>query len=600
MKLWRNLVGKLWMTFILLVSFVLFILTMMLLEFFENYHINETEKDLINTATKIAKIIETHNDEELKLALDVSWELIDDVSQVAVINDYNEYYHSPYADVSAYLPVSYILNDSELSTVFKKSKTVKKVTSPTADFNMDVNESPILIIGVPLHQEQDKNGAVFVYQSLAVMQETTRNTTKFILLAAGVAIILTTFFAFFLSTRITAPLRKMREAVLDVTRGKFGTKVPILTNDELGELATAFNQMGRQLKYNIDALSQEKEQLASILSSMADGVITFNRDGTILITNPPAERFLQYWHYKRDGHELNPEAVPAKVMELFSLAVSTEKEQVGEISLNGHYWVMLVSPLYSQKFIRGAVAVIRDMTEERKLDKMRSDFIANVSHELRTPISMLQGYSEAIVDDIASSEEEKKEIAQVIYDESLRMGRLVNDLLDLTRMEAGHITLHMLEVDIEPYIQRIIRKFQGYAKENNVQLSVQFDTDVKQCFLFDPDRIEQVLTNLIVNAIRHTQEEGSVTLLVSVQQEKLHIDVADTGSGIPNEDLPFIFERFYKADKARTRGQSGTGLGLAIAKNIVEAHKGEIHVDSELGQGTTFSFWIPRKITDTQ
>lgn len=595
MKLWRNLVGKLWMTFILLVSFVLFILTVMLLEFFENYHINETEKDLVNTATKIAKIIETHSDDELKLALDVSWELIDDVSQVAVINDYNEYYHSPYADVSGYLPISFIMKDPELSSVFSENKVVKKVTSPAYDTSGEVSESPILIIGVPLHENIDKQGAVFIYQSLAVMQKTTRYTTKFILLAAGVAIILTTFFAFFLSTRITAPLRKMREASLEVARGKFDTKVPILTNDELGELATAFNQMGRQLKFNIDALSQEKEQLASILSSMADGVITLNRDGTVLITNPPAERFLQYWHYEKGISEANSEAVPAKVMELFSVAVSTEKEQVGEISLNGRHWVMLVSPLYSQQFIRGAVVVIRDMTEERKLDKLRSDFIANVSHELRTPISMLQGYSEAIIDDIASSEEEKKEIAKVIYDESLRMGRLVNDLLDLTRMETGHITLNIEEVVVHPFVHRIIRKFQGYAKENEVNLKVRFSQE-KLVGRFDPDRIDQVLTNLIVNAIRHTDAGGEVIVHVSANDKKLKIEVADTGTGIPKEDLPFIFERFYKADKARTRSKGGTGLGLAIAKNIINTHKGEIHVHSVLGQGTTFSFWIPRKI----
>ena len=142
------------------------------------------------------------------------------------------------------------------------------------------------------------------------------------------------------------------------------------------------------------------------------------------------------------------EAIPTEVMELFQQAVDTEKEQIGEISLQGRHWVILVSPLYSNRFIRGAVAVLRDMTEERQLDKMRKDFIANVSHELRTPISMLQGYSEAIVDDIAESQEEKKEMAKVIYDESLRMGRLVNELLDLARMEAGHMQLNLEEVNL--------------------------------------------------------------------------------------------------------------------------------------------------------
>ncbi|HLO12302.1 MAG TPA: ATP-binding protein, partial [Pseudoneobacillus sp.] len=321
---------------------------------------------------------------------------------------------------------------------------------------------------------------------------------------------------------------------------------------------------------------------------------TFNRDGTILITNPPADRFLQYWYYEKGGSSSDVEAIPSQVMNLFQKAVDTEKEQVGEISLQGRHWVILVSPLYSNQFIRGAVAVLRDMTEERQLDKMRKDFIANVSHELRTPISMLQGYSEAIVDDIAESQEEKKEMAKVIYDESLRMGRLVNELLDLARMEAGHLQLTFEEVDLSSFINRIIHKFQGLAKDNEIQLTVEIGSGISTVS-FDPDRIEQVLTNLIDNAIRHTPKGGLVKLTVSNEEQAIKIEVKDSGSGIPEEDLPFVFERFYKADKARTRGRAGTGLGLAIAKNIIDAHRGHISVQSKMGLGTTFSFLLPRK-----
>jgi two-component system sensor histidine kinase ResE len=327
---------------------------------------------------------------------------------------------------------------------------------------------------------------------------------------------------------------------------------------------------------------------------MADGVITFNRDGTILITNPPADRFLQYWYYEKGGFESDSEGIPTQVMELFQQAVDTEKEQIGEISLQGRHWVILVSPLYSNQFIRGAVAVLRDMTEERQLDKMRIDFIANVSHELRTPISMLQGYSEAIVDDIAESQEEKKEMAKVIYDESLRMGRLVNELLDLARMEAGHLQLSFEDIDLSPFINRIIHKFQGLAKDNEIQLNAEIEDGISSVS-FDPDRIEQVLTNLIDNAIRHTPKGGSVRLKATSEDMGIRLEVKDSGSGIPEEDLPFVFERFYKADKARTRGRAGTGLGLAIVKNIIDAHHGSVSVQSKMGLGTTFTFLLPRK-----
>ncbi|CAH2715697.1 Sensor histidine kinase ResE [Neobacillus rhizosphaerae] len=588
----RSVVGKLWFTILLLVSFVLFILTVMLLEFFQNYNIDVTKKDLTNTAEKIAHVLEEHPEDKFPLGLEISWEIIDDVTQVVIVKSDQEIYYSPNTEKAKKLSLTEIKHDPELSKVFRLDTSVEKMSNLSANNgNRDTNYS---IIGVPLHLPGEKNGAVFIYQSLEDMQETSQSTTKFILLVAGVAIILTTIFAFFLSTRITAPLRKMREAAFEVARGKFDTKVPILTHDEIGELATAFNQMGRQLKFNMNALSQEKEQLASILSSMADGVITFNRDGTILITNPPADRFLQYWYYEKGGFETDSEGIPTQVMELFQQAVDTEKEQIGEISLQGRHWVILVSPLYSNQFIRGAVAVLRDMTEERQLDKMRIDFIANVSHELRTPISMLQGYSEAIVDDIAESQEEKKEMAKVIYDESLRMGRLVNELLDLARMEAGHLQLSFEDIDLSPFINRIIHKFQGLAKDNEIQLNAEIEDGISSVS-FDPDRIEQVLTNLIDNAIRHTPKGGSVRLKATSEDMGIRLEVKDSGSGIPEEDLPFVFERFYKADKARTRGRAGTGLGLAIVKNIIDAHHGSVSVQSKMGLGTTFTFLLPRK-----
>lgn len=589
MKFWRSVVVKLWGTILLLVSAVLLILMVMLLQFFENYHINQAEQSLQKTADKISYFFEI---EEEELALEISWGLLDDTTDAVIIKNKDEYYLSPNLEDKLNLDPKFFLEDPQLSKVLKNQETVREITYvPVRDYK---DESRSMVIGIPIKLSGGKDGAVYVIQSLAVMGETVKETTKFIWLAAGVALVLTTIFAFFLSTRINAPLKKMREAAFEIARGKFDTKVPILTTDEIGELATAFNQMGRQLKFNLNALSQEKEQLSSILSSMADGVITFNRDGTILITNPPAERFLQNWYFERDESRSNGEEVPSKVMELFQDVVEKEKEQIGEVQVQGRFWVIIVSPLYSNKYIRGAVAVIRDMTEERQLDKLRNDFIANVSHELRTPISMMQGYSEAIIDGIVESEEEKMEMTKIIYDEAQRLGRLVNELLDLAKMEDGHIQLSLTENEVKSEIERILRKFQGLAGEKDIKMLSDLK-EAKGYFLFDRDRIEQVLTNLIDNAIRHTPAGGFIKATAKIDEKGLHVSIFNSGSVIPEEDLPFVFERFYKGDKARTRGKAGTGtgLGLAIAKNIVEAHNGVISVQSKEGHGTTFSFFIP-------
>jgi two-component system sensor histidine kinase ResE len=586
MALWRSVVGKLWLTILLLVAFILFILTVLLLSFFEKYYLEKTGEQLTQQAVKVAHVVAEHDEQ---FARSIAWTMVDDVSKLMIIIDDRHYWYSPNEQLVD-LPLSFVQQDKQLSRVFNGETVVKRAMMPNETMrNRVYNE--LFIVGVPL-RTSDGNGAVFVYQSLKAVEETTKQTTKFIFLAAFIAIVLTTVFAFFLSTRITAPLRKMRQVAFEMARGKFDSKVPIVTHDEIGELAMAFNQMGRQLQFHINALNQEKEQLASILSSMADGVITLNRNGEVLVTNPPADRFLQAWYYEQgQSDDLLP--LPPQVNELFKKAVTEEKEQAIEIALQGRNWGIVMTPLYNGKMIRGAVAVLRDMTEERRLDKLRKDFIANVSHELRTPIAMLQGYSEAIVDDVAATDEEKKELAKVIYDESLRMGRLVNDLLDLARMEAGHLTLHHEQVPLKPYIERIIHKFQALAKEKGVHLLVEMNDEL--IVSFDPDRIEQVLTNLIDNALRHTDEGGEVRVIVDTDEEVVRISVQDSGSGIPEEDLPFVFERFYKADKARTRGRSGTGLGLAIAKNIVDAHKGTIAVHSKLGEGTTFTFTLPLK-----
>ncbi|MCU9613745.1 cell wall metabolism sensor histidine kinase WalK [Caldibacillus lycopersici] len=588
--IWRSVVGKLWATILLFFSFVLFILTLLLMQFLNNYLVNQVTNTLTNTAAKIAVILEQHDD--LHFGLEVAWEILDDVTKVIIVTDENHMYYSSTTDAN-HFDLSYFTEDKELSRVFSENEVVKKdILLPDNGDKDNKQKEEALMIGVPLEKFSNKKGAVFIYQSLDVMKETTTTTTRLIWGAAFIAFVLTTVFAFFLSTRISSPLIKMREVAFEVANGEFDTKVPILTNDEIGELATAFNQMRKRLKVNMNALNQEKEQLSSILSSMADGVFMFNRDGKIIVKNPPAERFLHHWYYEQENVQLD--VVPTKVLELFHQAIEGKKEQIGDISLQGRYWSVIVSPLYNNEKIRGAVAVLRDMTEEREMDKLRKDFVANVSHELRTPIAMLQGYSEALMDDVASSEEERKEIATVINEESLRMGRLVNELLDLARMESGHLRLREEIVMVQPFMEKIVKKFAGLAKDNQLELQLALHLNEVE-WEFDPDRMEQVLTNLIDNAIRHTGEGGLVEVNARNSHNSLIIEVKDNGTGIPSEDLPFVFERFYKADKARTRGKSGTGLGLAIAKNIVDSHHGSIDVRSKLGQGTTFTILIPRK-----
>ncbi|WP_010095962.1 ATP-binding protein [Ornithinibacillus scapharcae] len=583
---WRSVVGKLAVTILLLVSFVLIVLTVFLLEFFENFHIQEAEEDLLQTATKVSVMVENHEDKPL--IYETTERVKDPSSKVLVVYPDGDVWGSTTNDDHlSGMKDQWLLDHSNLTKILSSEDSVK------GEIELPDDQPGVMLVGTSV---PNADAAVLVYQSLEIVDKTKSETTKIILGAAAVAIVLTTIFGFFLSTRITSPLIKMREAAFDLTRGEFNTKVPILTHDEIGELAMAFNHMGRQLKFHINALRQEKEQLSSIVNSMADGVITMSRSGDIIATNGPAELFIEHWYFEKNIPKTdNNRKLPSELSELLQKVIQGEKEVIEEIAIQGRTWVMIMTPLYDQSYIRGAVAVIRDMTEERRLDKLRKDFIANVSHELRTPISMLQGYSEAIVDDIAETKEQKNELAQIIYEESLRLSRLVNELLDLASMEAGHLTIKPEDVEVTPFIDRIYRKFKGIADENLIELALEKDIQETSAY-FDPDRIEQVFTNLIDNAIRHTNKDGYVHVSVINDEHGFSVSVKDSGSGIPEEDLPFVFERFYKADKSRTRNKhvKGTGLGLSIAKNIVTAHKGTITVNSKVNIGTTFNFTIPK------
>lgn len=431
------------------------------------------------------------------------------------------------------------------------------------------------------------------------------NKIKHLFMYTGVVgFLLTTFFAFFLLTKITQPLREMKDAADRIAQGDYATRVTIRSSDEIGELANTFNQMASELNTLIRDLQHERDHLSSMLRSMTDAVISFDADGGIILTNPQGKSLLEEWsllQWDEDEADDRIGQVPGPLLETFHQVIVNGKEMTAKIQVQRSFWSVVMAPLAAADSVRGAVAVLRDVTEEYRLDKLRKDFVANVSHEIRTPLSMVQGYSEALLDDIASTPEERQELVQVIHDESLRMGRLVKDLLDLARMEAGHLELTLQQVDVNALIGRVYRKFSALAKDRDIVLVRPQDDPSLTLHAADPDRLEQVLTNLLDNALRHTPAKASISMDVQRKEtsrgsRQLEFTVADEGIGIPPADLPYIFERFYKADKARKResgGTGGTGLGLAIVRNLVEAHGGKIRATSELGQGTMFKFTIP-------
>ncbi|GGF87621.1 HAMP domain-containing sensor histidine kinase [Paenibacillus abyssi] len=444
---------------------------------------------------------------------------------------------------------------------------------------------------------------MFLLQYVDIAFANSQHEIKALFIYTGViGFLLTTFFAFFLITKITQPLMQLKKAADLISQGEYRTRVPIRSSDEIGELANTFNHMGSELETLIKDLNHEKDHLSSVLRSMADAVITFDASGNVILTNPQGQKIMEQWSNldwsEEAGSHKTFGEVPEPLYELYRTVLREGRDLSAKVHVHDGVWSIVMAPLKSNESVRGSVAVMRNVTEEVKLEKLRKDFVANVSHEIRTPLSMLQGYSEALLDDIAASPEERKELVQVIHDESLRMGRLVKDLLDLARMEAGHIEMSFHQVELNELIRRVHRKFQVYAKERGIVLRYDLPETPLIVEAADEDRLEQVLTNLLDNAFRHTPGEAGIFISASLTLKNgtsyIEVRIKDEGQGIPREDLPYIFERFYKADKARTRASAGgTGLGLAIVKNIIESHRGIIDVESQIGVGTTFRLLLP-------
>lgn len=627
MFIFRSVVGKLWLTIIGLVGVVLLILGLFLVNYMENYfaQAKDQKQNMEKLALNFSEEASHHMYNEQFYQLSNELLSFQDAKMLVISTDMKEMV-MPSTQTSQLdkFHATDFYTEAELRKVFSGESIGKQVhKSGVSRFD---NGDMYLVVAVPLRSLQGHVvGATLLFQSLQSLEATQSYMLKLFIYVSIVGFLMTTFFAFFLFSKITRPLQQLKKAADFITKGEYGTRVPIVSKDEIGELAKTFNHMGDKMQESIRALSQEKEHLSSILHSMTDAVITLDANGSVMLTNPQGEKIVQEWstiEWSEDEEETrrfrkpdtslgdwglvsysNPYLVPIPVplIPLFEAVVDESKEAATKLHVQNGVWSVAMTPLYTSDLneqVRGAVAVLRNVTEEELLDKLRKDFVANVSHELRTPISMLQGYSEALLDDIPSTPEERVELVQVIHDESLRMGRLVRDLLDLARMEAGHLEMVFREVEVDSLLKRMQRKFSVLAKERGITLNLELPEEPLILLRGDEDRLEQVLTNLLDNAFRHTASGARIAMKGEQATYKgkpaIRIQVSDEGQGIPADDLPFIFERFYKADKARTRGSSGgTGLGLAIVRNMIEAHYGLVTAQSAVGQGTTFTLLLP-------
>lgn len=563
--IWRNVVAKYSLTFIAVFLVLYGILSISIYQFQKNNLLAETKQQLQVSTEKTANYL---------------------LEQPDVVEAYDELQHVLTDEVDFFL----VDNGGVNLLDHRMGEFLANLDRPNQVYfaQFDYDNQEIFIAGI-----RSDLFSLATYIPMSKISEQLIALKWTLILLALFMITVFIVFTTLLSRRISPPLKQIKKSTRQMIDGEFNIKLPMDTHDEIGELAMSFNRMSRQLGNQFSTLLQEKEILFSIIRSMKDGVMTMNLDGDIIISNKEADYFIADFHYEKNSS--NIKRLPDEFNQFFQSVIEQGSSQSFETNIQGRDWDIIITPLYRKTIIQGAVAIVRDVTEQRQLDQLRETFIANVSHELRTPISLLQGYSEAIIDEVAETVEEQRQLALVIHDESQRMGRLVNELLDLTRLKSGHLDLNLANHSIGVFIDKVVKKFTNPLKENKLLFSYHISEDITEV-LFDYDRMEQVFTNLIDNAIKHTYENGKITLNIFKEKNQIVFILSDTGTGIPKEDLPFIFERFYMADKARSKVnkvKKGTGLGLAIAKQIIEAHRGTIGVQSKHGEGTSFKLTLP-------
>jgi two-component system phosphate regulon sensor histidine kinase PhoR len=454
----------------------------------------------------------------------------------------------------------------------------------------------LLYMAVPFGQENATAGFIRYAVPISYIEMLEGKFKQTILGALILVFMLSLAFTFVISLIVSRPLDEMAGVARAMARGDFTKKPSIYSRDEIGDLAIALSDMADEIKSKIDRISQEGAKLDAVLSSMFEGIMVVDEKGGILLMNPSLRKI---FFVDSDPEKKSPiEAIRnSQVQDITDRILKDQQTLISEeVTVSQPEEKILkinAVPIVRKDAIEGAVLVFHDITELRKLERVRQDFVANVSHELRTPVSSIKGYAETLLDGAIDDKDNVRDFLNIIYQDSARLANLIDDLLELAKIESGKMNMVFAPLEIKPILLRCLGVLEKPVKDKRISVSVNIPAGIPKVRA-DDKRLAQVFLNLLDNAVKYTADGGAVKVDVFLNGMFVQVDVSDTGIGIPEKDLPRIFERFYRVDKARSREIGGTGLGLSIVKHIVLSHGGQVWVHSELEQGSTFSFTLPQ------
>ncbi|MGJ9459162.1 cell wall metabolism sensor histidine kinase WalK [Oceanobacillus sp. CF4.6] len=470
--------------------------------------------------------------------------------------------------------------------LFFDSPQKKELWDPEAESQVYVHVEPLIDAdGIAV-------GVIYFQSSLEEVYDQVEDINRIFLQGSILAISISAIIGILVARTITKPIMEMREQARIMANGDFTQKVNVFGKDEIGQLAETFNDLNSRLKHSYATIEEERRKLSSVLSNMSDGVIATDNSGSITLMNEAAGRLIGENPEEVIGdYLLDVLQLEGKIIDLTELQDSGS--MIIDFSDDSPFLVRANFSTVSddEDEITGFITVISDVTEQEKVEQERRDFVSNVSHELRTPLTTMKSYIEALTDGAWEDKEIAPRFLHVAQNETDRMIRMVNDLLQLSKMDSDELPLHKERADFVGYFHQVIDRFEMNRPE---QITLIREIPKGQSLVWmDKDKMTQVLDNIISNAIKYSPEGGDIRMKLDIKRHYLLVSVEDQGMGIAYDKLEKIFERFYRADRARTRKLGGTGLGLAITKELVEAHHGKIWAKSKEGKGTTILFTLP-------
>ena len=456
----------------------------------------------------------------------------------------------------------------------------------------------IWIYNLPVKNGNDVIGNIYIESNINDVYNQLNNINQIFIIGTAISLFITVILGFFIARTITQPITDMRNQTVEMSKGNYTQRVKIYGNDEIGELALAFNNLSKRVQEAQANTESEKRRLDSVITHMSDGIIATDRRGRIRIVNDMAIKMLGMAKEDLIGYYM---LNVLKIEGDFSLEEIQENNDSILIDMNEEEGIIarvnFSTIVQDTGFVNGYIAVLHDVTEQQQVERERREFVANVSHELRTPLTSMNSYIEALEEGAWKDENLAPSFLSVTREETVRMIRLVNDLLQLSKMdnETEQITKEI--VDFNMFINKIINRHEMAAKDTTFVREIPNETIFTE---IDPDKMTQVFDNVITNAMKYSRGDKRVEFHVkqNALYNRMTIRIKDNGIGIPINKVDKIFDRFYRVDKARTRKMGGTGLGLAISKEIVEAHNGRIWANSVEGQGTSIFITLPCEVID--